>query len=561
MPATRLVTKESGYESTDPSGCESKTDADFEGNQTLATDASVNQNQSLSQTQTSQQDLKPTNSQPNDPQSNDLQSKQDNPQSNDVHLKKDVHQVSFDGVHHVPMQGQFNPQMNHSVNMNQTQQPMIPHSNMPIPHVPHPGFPVMGFPVFQPMMNQPNMGQPSMGQPNMGQPSMGQPNMGQANMNMSEFAYVPPPMRFTGKDMGSVDHMTPQAVLGRLSSQNLPPMSAFGHHQSGIPPTNYNQFFDFKDEAEYSLAFLEHSGGVVYDNGSYSHGGRWLTFWEYKGRIWRKSFPVSLFGSEGAKELAESFWVSKMRAIQLFNRNKQEKILKMEKRSETRGRKKKILTTLETPVPHLSLDPTLAAQFILQDQNKKESKEGSHQKSNKDSPREDTSDFKPRERETRVDSEREGLEWDAENSSWCFDKVENDTIVKFKFKCENKDEGLKGAQALKEEYEYDLLDEYTQSLPKGVSYDKARMNWKVVISSPPRGMKKHKIFSVFKLGYKLAKESALSYKQNLDSLGGEEPDPANDPVPPENLSDDPLVQHFYTVLSSIAVREVKDGLS
>ncbi|XP_952939.1 uncharacterized protein TA07550 [Theileria annulata] len=541
MPATRLFKKESGYESIDPSGCENKNESDFEAKQTLTTDSTENQNQTLPQTDTPQQDLLPTTPQPNDLQTNEPQTDEVEPKQN-TQIKRDAHQMPFEGLHQMPMQGPFNPQINHSLNINQTQQPMMPHSNIPMPHMVHPGFPVMGFPVFPPMMNQ--------------------PTVNQGNMNMSEFAYVPPPMRFPGKEMGSVDHMTPQAVLGRLSGHPLLPMTSFGHQQTGAQTTNYNQFFDFKDETEYNLAFLDHSGGVVYDNGSYSHGGRWLTFWEYKGRIWRKSFPVSLFGSEGAKELAETFWVSKMRAIQLFNRNKQDKILRMEKRAETRGRKKKILTNLETPVPHLSLDPTLAAQFILQDQNKKESKDAPQPKTLKDSPKEETSDFKPREREARTDNrDLEGLEWDSESSSWCFDKVENDTIVKFKFKCDNKEEGLKEIRALREDYEYELLEEYTKPVSKGVFYDKVRMNWRVLISSPPRGIKKYKLFSVTKLGYKLAKEAAMSYRENLDSLGGEEPDGSSDPVPPEDLSDDPLVHHFYTVLSSIAVREVKDGLS
>ncbi|UKK02561.1 hypothetical protein MACK_002654 [Theileria orientalis] len=521
MPGTRLLSrKAAGYDTVEAPGSGSKKNTEIKRDHTAGVDDSIN-NQ-LTQLGPQAQTLHP-NQNPN--------SKSDNMKQLGFENTKQMMPVQPSFIQQINHQGG----QNHQTPMNQNQHGMINHPNMQM-QMNHPGFPpMMGFQMFQPSLNTLN-------------------NMN----NMSEFAYLPT-MRFSSKDLAGMDQMTPQAVLGRLGGHPMPPATFAPQPPPGQygSAAHYSQFFDKKDESRTDLAYLEYSGGVVYDNGSYSNGGRWLTFWEYKGRIWRKSFPVSLFGSQGAKELAENFWVSKMRSIQLFNRHKHEKVLKAEKKTESRGRKKKVTKTQEGPMPHLSLDPTLAAQYILQDQSKREK-----EMARKEAQEEETPDFKVREPRV-VKADIEGLSWDAETSTWSFQKVENNELTTFKLECNERNEGLEKIVKLREEYETNLLKEYVEpGKSKGLIYDKTKMNWKVTHWIPSKGIKRNKLFSITRLGYKQALEAALAYKEAVDENGGEEPeDVMPDPVPQDELFQDPMVEHYHNVLRSIAVRQVKDGLS
>ncbi|AFZ81127.1 hypothetical protein BEWA_005350 [Theileria equi strain WA] len=357
---------------------------------------------------------------------------------------------------------------------------------------------------------------------------MGMPGYGVYQQGVPDFGMLSRSVGHGSKDLQvplQPEHFPQQSLISQLSNHTIPHLSTF------MPQVSIHSSVDVKEEAGPEIPFLEYSGGVVYDNGALSQGGRWLTFWQHRSRLWRKAFSVALYGYEGAKELAESFWISKMRAIQLYNRTKQHKLLlpdSSRRRTEQRSSR--------TKVKRIQLSPQLKYQTSVDIANTTE--------------------------KANVANDDADVFWEEETQSWCFEKInkESNELEVARLSTEDADKNEMRSEAIKQKNAYyqDLLKEYGESRYPGLTYERTRCCWRVAHLVPSKGIKRNKYFNISRYGYKLAKELAVQYKETVDQLQGEEPTNWNGEIfPSQEFMNDPLTLHFHHILNSFRSRETK----
>ncbi|KAK2198239.1 AP2-ERF domain [Babesia duncani] len=355
--------------------------------------------------------------------------------------------------------------------------------------------------------------------------------------NMLPYGMIPPPLRpprfpnTLGPSAEESDGMLSPKLMPSLSSPNssplLPPMvipSQMPPIQMRAPGTpitdevldkiskSYNTFRTLPQPPNFN--YLDLGGGVIYDETCAAFGGRWIAFWPFNGVIWRRSFLVSMYGYEGAKELAESFWIQKMRAIQLSNRYMKEQ------------------------------------SFLQATQKKKDTKPQIRQRAKKASS---NSDMNPNEIEVDV-------HWDADKQCWFYEyyNFEKDR-VKLKYIPVGDDPAESKNLAIQEQKQHwhDVLRMYSESPYQGLCYEKSRCCWRVAHWVPSKQVNRNRYFNIFKYGYRGAREHAKKYREMIGNLNGEEPDDwTPEPVSNSDFIYDPVTVFHHKVLNSFRAKEV-----
>lgn len=210
---------------------------------------------------------------------------------------------------------------------------------------------------------------------------------------------------------------------------------------------------------------IDTTGGVVFDefwgSGNLVSGrplGRWVACWEHNGRYFRRGFPVALFGYNGAKELAESYWVERKRAIQLSTHN-------------------------------MDVEPVKVKKIKVQNRVPK-------QQPNKIS--EDSGDL---------------LRFDQTNGKWYFESLDGKQYFN------TQQEAIEAFRAMR----IKVLKSYTECQMPGVNFEKNRICWCVSHWVPSKKVRRNRYFNINKYGWKRAKSLAITYKQLVDKMEGEEP--------------------------------------
>ncbi|KAK1442727.1 AP2 [Babesia gibsoni] len=349
---------------------------------------------------------------------------------------------------------------------------------------------------------------------------------------------VPQIMRFPGpKDainsaMPKVDldigNMAATMAISQLATQQIKqpqplvkPPAMYQNNLSDLMSI-YKDKLNIKMESPPSVKNHVCSGGVICDKGPYSRGGRWLVFWECRGRIWRKSFLISMYGNDGAKELAENFWLSKMRAIQLANTNRyipgsEERDVKLVSQTNRKGSRRKssaAVTPMMSQEVDIPMDPS--------------------------DPPDDPEVF-----------------WEAETNSWCFEFLDKEkqamTIKRFPVDDMNKANAVKAiASSERIAHWRDVIKDYCESEYSGHTYEKSRTCWRVSHWVPSKRITRNKYFNVSKYGYRDAKELSKIYRLLVYDLGGEIPEKQ----PPETTPSAeflalPTTKFYHRVLFSM----------
>ncbi|EDO06278.1 AP2 domain family protein [Babesia bovis T2Bo] len=361
----------------------------------------------------------------------------------------------------------------------------------------------------------------------------------QFSPNMMNFQMVPPPR------MGEM----PVPPMFRFAPPKdgvnnvFPPMDGDGAHNAMahltksvgmIPPRKtpnilynaYNLTVEryqnlLRIRAEAAKNGMDYNGGIIFDKGPFSQGGRWLVFWICNGRMWRKSFLVHMYGADGAKELAEQFWFSKMRAMQLYRITKTAS-MKLDKDLKKFAESQKITRPRRPPSRSTP------------------------------SPTENTAEVKKPVVLNDLD-----IFWEEESSSWCFDYLDPDTNTMTIKRVHVTDpstshEKKMEASKLRSEHWQDLIKVYTESEYSGHTYEKSRTCWRVSHWIPSKGINRNRYFNITKYGYIEAKEKSRLYRLLVHDLGGEEPEsfPVDSKTPPE-FFEDPVTKFYHRILNSL----------
>ncbi|ORM40657.1 uncharacterized protein BXIN_2387 [Babesia sp. Xinjiang] len=326
---------------------------------------------------------------------------------------------------------------------------------------------------------------------------------------------------------GEVGHIGAARGMTPMPKPHPVTQSFKGHppYPSGYASTleKYRQKLRLKQDSEPSAGTRECNGGIVYDKGPFSQGGRWLVFWDCNGRMWRKSFLVSMYGSDGAKELAERFWVSKMRAMQLYN---------------------SIRATSS-----FDADPKRLAEAQRAG---RQNRAGYTSMSGGDS----SADLDKH----QVPDDPEVI-WDDEANCWCFEYLDRATntltIKRFPVSNPSMMQDVK-KEAIRQRVEHwrEIVKAYTESEYCGHTYEKSRTCWRVSHWIPSKGINRNRYFNISKYGYIEAKEKSKMYRLIVHDLGGEEPAsfPA-DNIPPPAFFADPVTKFYHRILNSLRKQE------
>ncbi|GIX64477.1 transcription factor with AP2 domain, putative [Babesia caballi] len=305
-----------------------------------------------------------------------------------------------------------------------------------------------------------------------------------------------------------------------LVKPQIPPSSS--HAQTMM---KYHHMLQLKEEPAPVVQHHECSGGVVFDKGPFSQGGRWLVFWEYRGRMWRKSFLATMYGDDGAKELAEQFWLSKMRALQLYSLHRMADLppdAEVKRVSEPRRAVKQKRRTAAASAP--PSEPLSEAD-----------------RSNEPAPIGDDPE----------------VFWDAATNSWCFEFLDmaNNQVVLKQYPVPSPAmmmEVKKEAMRHRAEHWRAVVRAYVESEYCGHTYEKYRTCWRVSHWIPSKGINRNRYFNISKYGYIEAKEKSKLYRLLVHDLGGEEPEsfPTEVSLPPE-FFEDPVTKFYHRVLYSL----------
>ncbi|KAK1938513.1 hypothetical protein X943_001897 [Babesia divergens] len=330
-----------------------------------------------------------------------------------------------------------------------------------------------------------------------------------------------------------VNQMNAAMAISQLAKQQITqplvnPPAVYPNRSSEIM-LKYQEKLNIKDETPATIKHQQCTGGIVFDKGLFSQGGRWLVFWECRGRIWRKSFLVNMYGNDGAKELAEEFWISKMRAMQLSNSNRY-----VNNPGEADGRN--------------------PPEYYRKTGHKKYAGMAG-------SPGYDGSadaEKQPEQMNTPDDPE---VFWDADTKSWCYeclDKASNTvSLRRLPVKNPSLMEQVK-MEAIRERLAHwrDIIKEYAESEYCGHTYEKSRTCWRVSHWVPSKGINRNKYFNISKYGYLAAKEKSKMYRLLVHDLGGEEPDmPPPEVLPPPEFFDDPVTKFYHRILYSMRSKD------
>ncbi|GFE54628.1 AP2 domain transcription factor AP2IX-7, putative [Babesia ovis] len=353
-----------------------------------------------------------------------------------------------------------------------------------------------------------------------------------ADIPMPSMFRFPPPKDAVSHVFAQLDNeVGPLATSGGLPLITTP--HALGGHLkfSSAFTSDFNQTVEkyqrqLRIRPESIEDTMDYNGGMIYDKGPFSQGGRWLVFWYCNGRMWRKSFLVHMYGHDGAKELAEQFWFSKMRALQLYK---------------------------ATRNIHINLDGEVKRGTIE-----------SHKLQRQKRPQ-------PRSIITNGDTtsilENSQLQddpevfWDADTNSWCFDFLDTSTntmtVKRIPVVNEAVSQDVK-LEASRQRIEHwrSLLKDYSESEYCGHSYEKSRTCWRVSHWIPSKGINRNRYFNISKYGYIEAKEISRRYRLLVHDLGGEEPDifPV-DSLPTPEFFENPVTKFYHRILNSLRTKQ------